>query len=141
MIARFLAWLFARRVIVSEDYLVRWHLIPENKRFNIFLHRMNGPDAGRHLHDHPWDFTTIPLWGSYQEDVPNAYGYGGTMRRRVHSSQWHPAEYTHIVRSLDRTPTWTLVFTGRRRRVWGFHTAAGWISHDQYIAEGETHVG
>ena len=62
LIRRFFVWIFTHRVIVSEDYLTRWHLIPENNRFNVFLHRMNAPDPGRALHDHPWNFTTYVLW-------------------------------------------------------------------------------
>lgn len=29
-------------------------------------------------------------------------------------------------------PAWTLVFTGKRERDWGFHTPGGWLKHDKY---------
>lgn len=48
-------------------YLERWGL--ESDRIGgIFLHRMDAPDPGVDLHDHPWAFVSIVLAGGYSED-------------------------------------------------------------------------
>lgn len=38
----------------GSPYLLRWHLIPRNPYFNIYLHCFIGDDIGPELHDHPW---------------------------------------------------------------------------------------
>ena len=133
MIARLCNWLFSRRVIVSEDYMIRWHLIPQNRWCNVMLHRFNGADPGRDLHDHPWDFVTIMLRGHYWESVPAAH-YNDVLL--PFSIRYRKAEYTHAVTTVYR-PTWTLVMTGRYRRQWGFHTEAGWVPHHRYQSQQE----
>ena len=133
MIGRFCNWFFSRRVILSEDYMLRWYIIPENGWRNVLLHRMNGPDLGRDLHDHPWDFTTFILWGGYDEAVLLANGAPNFDRLRWLSWRSRRAEYTHTIKRLYRRPTWTLVITGPKRREWGFHTKDGWVHWQTYV--------
>ena len=136
MIGRFFNWLFSLRIIVSIDYLERWHIIPENNWRNVFLHRMNGPDPGRDMHDHPWDFTTFILWGGYVE-IEGFWSEHGFERRTnvrpTFSISRIPAEHIHAIRAV-RPNTWTFVITGRRRREWGFHTKDGWVPYEEYFA-------
>ena len=40
--------------VIGTNYLERWHLIPRNRFFNVYLHKFSGPDSCRELHDHPW---------------------------------------------------------------------------------------
>lgn len=47
----------------------------------------------------------------------------------------------HWIASLDKTPTWTLMFVGRRRRTWGYLEADGTFTeynkhpfNDDYLA-------
>ena len=134
MIARFFNWLFSRRVIVSEDYMIRWHLTPEREgRRNYFLHKMNGPDLGRDMHDHPWDFTTFILWGGYNESIRLANGAPTWTQVPWLSRRTRKAEYTHAIKRLHKRPTWTLVITGPRRREWGFYTKDGWVDWRTYV--------
>ncbi len=123
-------WAFFRRLDIAnpetgEVYLRRLRLI-EAPWFGVYLHRINGPDFGRDLHDHPWPFIALVLIGGYIEEV--AYG-----RTRVVS--WlnrKRAQDSHRIVTLFREPTWTLVFHGRRCREWGFHTSRGWVQWDEY---------
>ena len=147
---KFINWLFSRRVIGSEAYLIRWHLIPENPYLNVFLHHIKGHDQGRDLHDHPWNFWTVVLRGGYVEEVPRRSGVGviGRAVIRWNGPQWRgliPRPWRHrhaeqLHRITHASPhTWTLVVTGRRRRVWGFQTDHGWIAHFLYLAGEHEH--
>jgi hypothetical protein len=81
--------------------------------FSILLHRIYRPDNQRELHDHPWTFFSFIFWGWYREDTP-----GGM--RVCRWFNFKLAEGLHSIRWTSRHPVWTLVFTGPRRRKWGF---------------------
>lgn len=51
----------------GQVYLERWGL-SHPRIGGILLHRMDAPDPGIDLHDHPWTFVTIPLVGGYLEE-------------------------------------------------------------------------
>jgi hypothetical protein len=117
----------AHQVIGQPDrpYLLRWFLIPPNRTCNIYLHRFLGSDDPT-PHDHPWNFVSIVLSGSYIEELPD----GRRHRRRAGHLGWRRAEHRHRVvlatdaRGAER-PCTTLVITGRHRRDWGFWCAPG----------------
>lgn len=112
-------------VLVDEnngrEFLKRWRLV-QTPLFSIFLHRMQVPDPGVDLHDHPWSFVSFVLRGGYIERVAD------TRRpweeRHRHRGRWSfggiRLDQIHSIDALDRTPTWTLVVTGPTRRRWGF---------------------
>lgn len=69
MIAKLLDRLLPKRVIVNcerDPYLHRWFLI-RLPWFGVFIHKFVRSDEDRALHDHPWSFIVIPLWGGYIE--------------------------------------------------------------------------
>lgn len=122
---------FHRTELVGLDgtpYLTRWHII-DTPFGGIMLHRFHGPDPGRHLHDHPWSFLSIVLRGGYLEE---------NFTWPVYVKRWsyHRAEDAHRVARLFRTPTWTLIIRGRRRRQWGFFLAEAltirWVHWETY---------
>ena len=136
MLIRFLNWAFARRVIADEGYLIRWHLIPQNRWCNIYLHRFNGPDPGRALHDHPWSFFTMVLRGGYTELIPYREDPHYKTSKVVNWWAFRRAEHIHTVHvHAWHIPTWTLVITGPKRRPWGFYTRKGWVPHYEYQGE------
>src|SRR6266705_289172 len=58
------------KVIIPDGHKVsmrRWHLIPRNPIFNVFLHHIVESDDDRALHDHPWISLSVILDGSYVE--------------------------------------------------------------------------
>lgn len=57
-----------------RPYLTRWHLIPRNRWFNLYLHKFVHGDDERALHDHPWPSASLILGGRYIE----------------HTSEWFP---------------------------------------------------
>jgi hypothetical protein len=58
------------KVIMPDGHKVamrRWHLIPRNPVFNVFLHHIVESDDDRALHDHPWISLSVILDDSYVE--------------------------------------------------------------------------
>lgn len=128
-------------------YLDRWGLNLGNLG-GLMLHRMSAPDPGIDLHDHPWAFVTVPLWGGYTEqraltrDAPFLAGiadrWPGTCTRGAEGEvRWgRPRlmrlDECHRITELHRRHCWTLVVKGPRRRRWGFYTATGFIDERTY---------
>lgn len=94
----------------------------------IRIHRILREDHDRHLHDHPFGFTSYIVRGGYTEETERGvvrYTRGAVLRRAA----------THAHRLLHVEPnTWTLVVTGPLIRDWGFWTAEGWVAHRDYFA-------
>ena len=104
----------------DDPYMLRWHVIPRNRWMNIYLHEFHRSDDDRALHDHPWDFVSLVLYGSYIE-----MGLRKTRPRRTWSVGLRIAEHLHrvVVAGVCRT----LVITGPTRREWGFVETTGWV--------------
>lgn len=102
----------------ERNYLTRWRLV-QTPWFGFYLHRMDGPDPRPTLHDHPWPFVSFILRGGYWEDRLDPHELQ-THKRRVRFVNVMPIFGAHSIRHLLRTPTWTFLVVGRRRRMWGY---------------------
>jgi hypothetical protein len=56
----------------GELYLRRWFIYPrkpDNLAMvpRLYLHKFYTGDNDRHLHDHPWPYTSLILWNGYHE--------------------------------------------------------------------------
>lgn len=108
----------------SMIYLARIRLI-QTPWFGVYVHRINAPDARTILHSHPWAFTSFLLRGQYTEMVPGKNGEYAVPRRvkfinvKPFNRSWHWIDEVH------RDPVWTLVFVGKRKRVWGYLEPTG----------------
>lgn len=132
-------------------YLDRWGL--QHPRIGaVFLHRMDAPDPGIDLHDHPWSFVSIVLWGGYVEQRADtrqachiaaiAEGLSATrggqhprgelVARRPLSVRVMRLDECHTITELRRRVSWTLVLAGPVRRNWGFYLPAGYMSEPEY---------
>ena len=131
---------YRRLTLRREDgdvYLDRWGI-----RWNgvgaIYLHKMSAPDPGMDLHDHPWPFVSIILKGGYTEIVRSIRGlltdrrnYPETLTPDMSPPRiktWKRGsihvvgkDEAHTIIDLNETPSWSLVFTGRVSREWGFY--------------------
>jgi hypothetical protein len=112
-------------------YLRRFHILKSPDR-GIKLHRIILSDLDRDMHDHPWNFVSIMLHGSYVEHTPQ-----GSRRYIAPTVIRHKAEDLHKL-TLDCGEVWTLVFTGRKRRTWGFQTPDGWVPWRNYLGVSAT---
>lgn len=107
----------------EDDYLSRIKLI-QTPWFGIFIHAIRTVDPRPTLHDHPWSFLSIILKGGYYERV--FAEDGRIIPRRIKWFNWKPLGKTpshkdaHTIFMLDRSPTWTLMFVGPKRRRWGY---------------------
>lgn len=142
-----------KKVITAVDndgrdtgpYLIRWALT--TPLFGIKLHHILRSDEDRDLHDHPWSFVSLILWGGYWEHVAVCPGldpkddqrdpFNGlpdTNRTwyRPGSIVWRPAPSPHRLELPAGRSAWTLVLTGPKNREWGFRTVCGWIPWTEY---------
>jgi hypothetical protein len=133
-------WAFWRKMILRRAdgiaYLDRLRIV-QTPWFGVYLHRMDAPDPGLDLHDHPWRFVSLVLRGGYDEyrtetrvatmfaDLserwPTTCTPGVVNVRKRGSIQGMRLDECHTIHRLHRTPTWTLMFVGRRVRGWGFY--------------------
>jgi len=126
--------------IIGDNYLTRWHLVPRNRLFGIFLHRFTGSDDDRAAHDHPWPSVSILLKGTIREHiqvhppigVPAVFTCWYPRRFRP---VFRSARHSHIIK-LEGEVAWTLFLTGPVLRHWGYWCPKGWLHHDAYDKQG-----
>ena len=149
--------LFTKFVIHNgrgEPYLIRYILI-RTPWFALYVHKILQSDDDRDCHDHPADFWSLILKGRYTEqtfagesrDVRHIIGRDGQVERTevgpTHTSYNYReftvldinkkrAEDLHRL-DLNHGPVWSLLWSGRKRRDWGFMTDEGWVDHNTYL--------
>ena len=112
-------------------YMRRWIL--NLGLFTIRLHVFHRSDEDRALHDHPWWFVSLLLWGSYREHTVD----GTTPWRRVGSIAFRRATHRHRVEIKPGSKCITFVISGPIRRMWGFWKNGGfWPYKDYFYAFG-----
>lgn len=125
-------------IIGSPDhpYMLRWWIIPRNRFFNIYLHKILRDDDDRALHDHPWWNVSIVLRGGYREITPT-----GSKMRRPGSVVFRRATAIHRLELPVINATisycWSLFITGRRVRTWGFHCPKGFVPWHEFVDESD----
>ena len=121
----------------DNPYMLRWYVIPRNRRLNIYVHKFMRSDDDRALHDHPWWFVSLLLRGSYAEVTER-----NVKIRHTGSIAFRPAEWRHRVALLTAptvqtkpwaimhhpVPCWTLIITGPKSRLWGF-----WCRKERFV--------
>lgn len=123
----------------GRTYLDRRGL--QTRWFNVYLHRIEAPDPGRDLHNHPWWFAALVLRGGYREQYRQPAGRYGNVRsdgaRTWGRWSFHAMPLTTWHRIVKVEPrTLTLVVTGPYRQHWGFDTADGFVPHEAYNPPG-----
>jgi len=112
--------------VIGESYLRRWHLRRMQGSWNLYLHRYDGSDDDRALHDHPWKSVSILLWGNLLEETAS-----GKKRILPFLPKYRSAEYAHTIH-LKSKCAYTLFLTFRKEREWGFHCPKGWVHWKQF---------
>lgn len=122
-----------------ENHVVRYRIIG-TPWGGIYLHQFVNADV-RTFHDHPWNFVSVILRGGYVEATPptsEGVGLDRTATLGGFTTKWagsfnrKRATDLHYIADLLRTPTWTLIFVGRRQRVWGYVDEAGWTAFNEH---------
>lgn len=121
--------------IIGEDtnpYLLRWHLLPRNPVFNVYLHRFLRDDDDRALHDHPWyslSFSSADYMELVGYKKPSHMAEKLVRRKRLRPV-FRTAEHKHRVilyKDTERKPIpfWTVFITGPKIREWYFWCPKG----------------
>jgi hypothetical protein len=109
----------------DDNYLTRLRII-QTPLFGVYLHKLETPDPRPTLHDHPWPFTAVVLRGGYDEmrrdthTKPGPQNWMYAYPHKVRRLNVMPFDAMHWISHLHRVPTWTLVFVGRRTRIWQY---------------------
>lgn len=118
-------------LIIGENYLHRWWVIPRNPLQNVYLHRFYRSDEDRALHDHPFASTSVILEGGYYEHTEDEIfirNAGDIVKREAEAA--HRVELFAV--EGKAVPCTSLFFTGPVVRDWGFHCPQGWVHHDDF---------
>lgn len=119
----------------GDLYMERFWVVKESPlhRFSARLHKIVRSDADRHLHDHPFHYLTIILFGGYTEVTENEdgirvsrwYGPGSVVVRRATSA--HRLILPHNSYAL------TLFLMWKVDRQWGFWVNKRWVYWRHYL--------
>lgn len=112
----------------AAEYMRRYYL-KHTRDQSIRFHHILTSDPADVFHDHPFDFTSVMLSGSYIEITPD-----GATRYEAPCVITRKAEQLH--RLVLDAPVWTYVVCGRVRRKWGFETKAGWVPWNNHPRAG-----
>jgi hypothetical protein len=118
----------------GELHFKRWRII-ETPWFSIYIHGIYKADEDKHMHDHPWNYTSFVLRGFFSERMPARDGRKGrydTLILGPGKFVGRKAEQFHKIEQLHSPSVYTLFFTGRRRRDLGYLTEIGWMDHKTY---------
>ena len=151
MLQRLIDRVFAFEVIDGDrcPYLHRWRLASFGRKRFLYLHHFVGSDWSRDPHDHPKRFISIGLWGGYIEETPSLASLARAMNgqadpdvfrwsnRTEYRAPWirsFPATHIHRLILPPGGTCWTLVFTGRETKPWGFFYPDGsWVEFQRYM--------
>lgn len=127
-----------------DPYMQRWWVIPRNKIFNIYLHKISADDDDSACHDHPWCNISIPLKGKILE---HRYGKKSRYMKpfRIYFRRPKSAHMLEIGRKMNTEPNgkyaWTLFITGPKVREWGFLCPNGWVHWEVFTGNNKGQVG
>lgn len=121
-------------------YITRW-VVDIGPLGSLRLHHWYGNDDQRAMHDHPWGFLTLVLWGGYADvhyaEPPTEHGSYHTVTEWLRAGQirWRSATHAHTVQT---TGAWTLLWTQPKQRYFGFFVRLGsrvkWFKANKFFA-------
>ncbi len=131
----------------GKPYLYRWYLLNLGRFGQFFLHRFVRSDGDLDLHDHPFNFLSLILWGGYWEELIDPYedrkavARDGLFERKKPVRVWrYPgtvhyshAETIHRVVLKDGHYCWTLIWRSKKVRQWGFWVEGEWVRWDKHL--------
>ena len=132
--------IFRRRDITrkGELYLRRYYLTPRSWPIKVFLHVIYKPDDDEFPHDHPWPFFGLVLSGGYFEAIYKKLAGGKVefseyKHRYLGTVAYRGMDAVHQIDALhNEKKCWTLIITGKPKRIWGFFTDKGRVEWNVY---------
>lgn len=95
--------------------------------FSVYIHHIYKKDEDKHLHDHPWNYFSMVLKGSYNESSQD-----GVRLMKPGNLVFASAERLHKIAFLRTNKVVTLFITGKRKRDWGYKVGDEWVDHKTY---------
>ena len=120
-------WDLNSRFVIGQPgnpMMERWRLL-QTPWLGIYVHFIYREDLDPIPHDHPWQFWSFVLRGSYDEHYwPDARTFGEWERNTFRRWSFHrfPRAASHRITHVA-PKTATLVIVGRKVRTWGFWCA------------------
>lgn len=125
----------------GSPYITRWILAGSpaledhdpSAPFSLYVHQLHTPDGDRHMHNHPWAWSTgLVLAGGYADRQL----IDGVERLQFHGPgdlNTLPLDRYHTVTAVERD-TFTLFSCGREVQDWGFLVDGVHVPHREYLA-------
>lgn len=110
----------------GELHFRRWQIL-KTRWFSIWLHGIYAADTDKHLHNHPWDFKSIVLKGSYTEQTEN-----GNIEQTPGKFNSRNGSNFHKILELKSPVVYTLFIVSTVKRIWGYKVDGVFIQHDEY---------
>jgi hypothetical protein len=88
----------------------------------VYLHDVRHSDEDRAFHDHPWENTSILIYGTYVEHTPD-----GIFTRHAGDIVSRSARSLHRLEIIPGNAAVSLFITGPKVREWGFQCPQGWV--------------
>lgn len=130
----------------NSKYLTRWEFV-SGKYFGIYIHKFHRSDDNSSLHDHPWNFITIPLKHGYNDCVfdggSDENGKPTFLRTRMKPfhAYYRKATHIHFVELLQDMflpvdkQAWTLVIRFKYIKWWGFWKKGVFTRFNEYFQQ------
>lgn len=111
----------------GKNYLIRFTII-KTKSFSLKIHKALMSDPAN-LHDHPWNYISLILWGGYYEETK-----GGRRKwYRPLSLLIRNANNPHRLIIPHNRYCISLILTFKRKREWGFVDSEGKWQHNKEL--------
>jgi hypothetical protein len=104
----------------------RWQIL-KTRWFSIWIHCIYAPDEDKHLHNHPWDFKSMVIKGSYLEETEN-----GNIFQKFGKFNSRNGDDFHKILKLNTEKVYSLFFVTPPKREWGYKVDGKFIQHEEY---------
>jgi hypothetical protein len=123
----------------GDPYMQRWHAIPRNKLFNVYLHLYHHDDD-RILHSHPWWSLSLMLQGGLVEYyTATAEGAADAEKHKIAivrggDIRVRSAGMFHRLQVMYPRKTITVFITGPKLKTWHFACPKGLVEWTKFVS-------
>ena len=110
----------------GDVHFKRWQIL-KTPFGSIWLHAIHKADQDKHLHNHPWDFISVVLKGSYKEMTQQGIKFQTPGKINVRDG----SEY-HKILEVESEVVYTLFFVSKPKRLWGYDVDNRFVDHEKY---------
>lgn len=115
----------------GELHFKRFAII-DCKYFGVYIHRVYKKDEDDHLHDHPWNYSSLIIKGWMLETTLDHEGSRITnlVKRWTYTSR--NQKHFHKISYVSSGGLTTLFFRGPRISEWGYEMSGYWVDNVKY---------